>query len=363
MSMVSNTRKMVTMEAKYLFASVALIFIVTAAVLNPAQGPMIELFDYWEHAASINELSNNIFYPQNPLLHSEDANTLRYTPYILLAALLKKIFHLELFATITLLSIASAIVFLIGVYLWSTEYFRDRHVALYVLITLLFFWGQPFNYSNEYSLRFFSYTLFYPSIITFNLSFFGLYWALKFVRYGAVRHFVFYGLIAIFIFVSHPLTGSFFMLCVLIMMITEGSNRLKNIGLYSASLAVIAVVLLVWPYHSFIASVIKSTTTDWYYPFRNYLYRFENIYKMGPALLGLPVILSFLINKKYFFITMGILVCAFIYVTTYFMNIRLGERYLFFCYIFSSSCCRPSPSSTKYVFISSRLGCPNSFLY
>jgi hypothetical protein len=198
----------------------------------------------------------------------------------------------------------------------------------------LFFWGEPFNYSNEYSLRFLSYTLFYPSIFSFSLSFLGLYFVTKYARTGRALFFIFYLLLAIFIFISHPLTGTFFLLCAFVLFFIEGPNRLRNIMLYVLSLVVITVLSLVWPYHSFIESVIKSTTTDWYFPFRNYLYQFHNIYRAGPALLGLLFIPLYLIRKKDYFIVLGCGLCACVYVISNIADIRLGERYIFFTICF-----------------------------
>lgn len=64
------------------------------------------------------------------------------------------------------------------------------------------------------------------------------------------------------------------------------------------------------------------------------LYGTWNIYKMGPALLGLPFIFLLFLRKHYSFISWGFLSCAFIYVFPYFANIGLGERYIFFMMFF-----------------------------
>lgn len=321
-------------ERHYLLVSSLLFLIVGWVAFSEKQGPLIELYDYWEHAACINELSANLLNPPNPLLHIEERNTLRYTPYIFLAALFKKLSHLNLFTVIKILSLTGFLLLTGGIYLWSKEYFQDEKVPLYVLTALLFLWGRPFNYSNEYNLRFLSYTLFYPSIFTFSLSFPGLFFLLNYIRYGKRTYYFLYLLTASFIFVSHPLTGSFFLMCAFLLIITEDKNRLKNCGLYLFGLCIIAVLSLVWPYHSFIKAVVDSTTTDWYFPFRMYLYSPVIIYKMGPALLGLPIVMFLLINKKYYFISGGFVLCSFIYVLSYFLNIRLGERYVFFVMVF-----------------------------
>ena len=332
--MQKQSKPSFTTRRNYFLTSLALVLIISWVSFSTKRGPLIELYDYGEHAASIRELSAYPFSPQNPLLTTDGSTTLRYTPYILLLALTKKVFHLNLFTTINLSSIISFLFLVMGVYLWSKEYFRDRNLPLYVLITLLFLWGKPFDYSNEYNLRFMAYTSFYPSTVTFNLSFLGLYFLLNYVRYGKIRSYVSYVLFAVFIVMTHPLTGSFFLLSSFLLVITERERGLKRLGFYLVTLVIIAVCSLLWPYYSFIDAVSKSITTDWYPAFRMYLYDTRNIYRMGPALLGLPIIVLLFMRKKCCFISYGFLLCSLIYVASYIINIRLGERYIFFTIFF-----------------------------
>jgi len=220
------------------------------------------------------------------------------------------------------------------VYLWSKEYFRDREVSLYVLVALLFLWGKPFNYSNEYNIRFLAYTLFYPSTVTFSLSFLGLYLLLRYVRYETMREYFLYVFLGTFIFSTHPLTGSFFLLCAFLLTVTEGERRIKHLTLNVLSLFIIGLLSVLWPYYPFMDAVIKSTDTSWYFPIRMYLYDVQSIYKMGPALLGLPIVLLLLIRREYPFISLGFLLCSFVYISSYFLNVGLGERCIFFIMFF-----------------------------
>lgn len=322
------------MERNYFIFSLVLILTLVSVSLSSTQGPLIELYDYGEHAACIRELSAHPLSPGNPMLAINGSTTLRYTPYILVIALFKKFLHLNLLTVIQCASLISFFLFIVGVYLWGKEYFKSDILPLYVLITLLFFWGTPFDYSNEYNFRFLMYTSFYPSTFVFNLSFLGLYFLLNYARYQTYRNYLLYLAVATFAFLTHPLTGSFFLLSSFLLSITEGKNKFKNGWLYLLSLLIIAVFSLLWPYYSFMDAVIKSTTTDWYSSFRMYLYEARNIYKIGPALLGLPLIFLFLMKKKYPFISLGFLSCCFIYVLSYGSNIRLGERYIFFVIFF-----------------------------
>ncbi len=324
----------IALDKPYLIASLILLSVISLVLFNGRQGPLVELFDYWEHAACIREMSVHPFSPGNPLLSAGGNTTLRYTPYILVLALVKKLTPLSLNTVITLASLASFFFFAGGIYLWSRAFFQDTKLPLYVVVALLFLWGEPFNYAYEYNLRFLSYTLFYPAIFTLNLSLCGFYCLLRYLRRETITSYVIFLLFASFIFLSHPLTGSFFLLCSLLIVITEGNNRVKHAGIYCASAAVIFLLSLLWPYHPFLTSVVKTATTDWHLFFRMYLYTTRNIYRMGPALLGLPVVFLLLRRGKYPFISWGFILCSIIYLLTYALNIRLGERYIFFSIFF-----------------------------
>lgn len=322
------------MERNYLCAALILLFIVAGVTFGNRRGPLIELYDFGEHAASIREMSGNLLSPANPMLAADGSTTLRYTPYIFMLAWFKHWSRLELFTVIRLASLLSFVLLLAGLYWWGTAYFGDAHVPCYLLLTLLFFWGMPFNYSNEYSLRFLTYSLFYPSTLTFNLSFLGFYLILSYARSEKLRYYFLYLIVAVFIFLTHPLTASFFLVGAGLHVCIEGKKRRIHILLFAGSLFIILAAALLWPYHPFLDSLVASTSTDWYYPFRMYLYEIRNIYRMGPALLGLPVIFFFLIRKKYSFISWGFCLCASIYVLSYIVNVRLGERYIFFTIFF-----------------------------
>ncbi len=318
----------------YLLFSLLLIPLIAWSSLSGRQGPMIELYDYWEHTASIKELASNLLNPSNPFLDLDGSTTLRYTPYIFSLAFIIKLSGCDLSTMLTLISILNFIFLAIGVNLFCKEYFHDSKQPLYTLFTLLFLWGSPFNYSNEYNLRFFSYTSFYPSVVTFSLSFIGFYFFLRFSRDHRLSDYWLYLLFAIFIFTTHPLTGSFFLLGILLLALTEGEKKITTSTFFLVSLFAVIFVTFLWPYYPFLKALQKAVTTPWAQETRVYLYQTRNIYKMGAAVLGLPVIALMILKRKYHFISYGFILCAFIYIVTYKPNIYLGERYIFFSIVF-----------------------------
>ena len=332
--MQKSPKPIKNMDKRYIFFSILLAIGVISTCTTLRQGPLIELYDYWEHAACVREMASNLSNPGNPLLNTTHPDTLRYTPYVLIMALTKRIFNLGLFNTITLFSFLNLGIFLSGIYLWSREYFQDEEMPIYVLVAMMCLWAKPFDYSNEYSMRFLCYTLFYPSIFSFSLGFCGLYLLTKYLHSRQAGTYMAYFICICLVFIAHPLTGSFFLLCSFAMVAAESQKRTLDLLLLFAAFAVTLLLAFIWPYFSFKKAVVSSVTTDWYHLSRLYLYDPHNIYKIAPALIGLPILLIFLLKKRYKFLVAGFLLCSVEYVLSYVLNIRLGERYIFFTLFF-----------------------------
>jgi hypothetical protein len=329
-----QTHSFLNVDSQYLAASLILIVIVSCVLLNGKKGPFIELYDCWEHTACIKEMSRNLLDPRNPFLQIGSETTPRYTPYIFFLALIKNIAGMEMSSLLVMISVINFIILLTGVYLFCEEYFCDKKQPLYTLVTLLFLWGGFFGFSSEYNLWFLSYTLFYPSIVTFTLSFAGLYCFLMFARYNNIPCCLLYFIISVFIIMTHPLTGSFYMLSVFLLAASEGSNLKLNMGIFVLSSLIAFVLLLIWPYYSFLEALYSSVSTPWAEETRMYLYSPSNLYKIGPAILGIPVVIVFLKERRHPLISFGFIICASIYIFSFKPKIFLGERYIFYTIFF-----------------------------
>jgi len=324
--------KIPAVEKTYLICAAALFLAAGCIIFNGKQGSLFELYDFGEHVASIRELSENIVAPGNPLI-ADEKPTLRYTPYIFLLAVVVKCTPITVLWVVKLAALVNVLVFLSGIYLWAKTYFDDEHMPVYVLITFLFLWGKPFGYSNEYSLRFLSYTAFYPSITAFSLGFFGLFALQRAMSCTKKRYYGGYLLLTVFVFLTHPLTASFYLLCSFFIILSRSTARVLHLGLYFSGCAAAVIIACVWPYYPFGDALLKSTTTPWY-DFKGYLYELKNIIRIGPAFLGVPVILFFLVKRRYFFIVCGFAVSVLIYAVGGLLDIYLLDRYVFFCVFF-----------------------------
>ena len=293
--------------------------------------------DFWEHTAALNELSHHLISPKNPQLLS-DASSIRFVPYILILAVFKNITGLNVFTMMSLASIATFLIFSIGLYLFTTEYFNDKNQAFYTIIVMLFFWGIGFGWSNEYSFRLLRLTLCYPSIFAFSLSFSGFYFILKYIKSKNLKYYFYSLVLGFIIFLSHPITGSFFFLAILLLVLSERSDVMTKLTVFG--LPIIVVILsCFWPYFPFIETVSKTgsnlffQTTTFFTP--------TIIYRIGPALIGLPIVLNCFIKKEYKFVYYGFFVFFLIYLFSYISttfgtnyNVTFGARYTFFFLFF-----------------------------
>jgi hypothetical protein len=197
---------------------------------------------------------------------------------------------------------------------------------------MLFFGGTGFGWSGEYSFNLLRLTLCYPSTFSLSLSFFGFYFILRYIKTNNLKNYLFSIVLGIIIFVTHPLTGSFFFLSVVLIGICERRDNLKT------EIAVLCLPIIVfffscfWPYFSIIDLMFSSIgLKEWG---SSQFYSPQVIYQLGPVLLGLPIVFNYIIKNEYKFVYYGFVSCFLIYIVSGIMKISLGSRYIFFFVFF-----------------------------
>lgn len=292
--------------------------------------------DFWEYTAALQELSYNLVSPKNPQLFS-DVPSSRFMPYILILAVIKSITGLNVFSMMSLASIATFLIFSIGLYFFTKEYFNDKNQAFYTLIVMLFFWGIGFGWSSEYSFKLLRLTFCYPSIFAFALSFSGFYFILKYIKSKNFKYYLYSLVLGFIIFLSHPVTGSFFFLAIFLLVLSEKNNVITKLTVFSLPLIVI-IFSCFWPYFSLHELLSKGES-----PFFETAKFFTPtiIYRIGPALIGLPIVLNYCLKKKYKFVYYGFFSFFAIYVFSYISTtlnapytVTFGGRFTFFFLFF-----------------------------
>ncbi|MCK4339943.1 MAG: hypothetical protein KAW87_08165 [Candidatus Cloacimonetes bacterium] len=283
--------------------------------------------DFWEHTAALEELSHNLASPKNPQLLS-DIPSPRYMPYILILAIVKNITGLNVFSMMILASIATFLIFSIGLYFFTKEYFNDKDQAFYTIIVMLFFWGTGFGLSNAYNFNLLKITLCYPSIFAFSLSFSGFYFVLKYIKTKNFKYYFYSLVLGFIIFLSHSPTGSFFFLAILLLVLSERNNIVSKLTVFCLPI-IIVISSCFWPYFSMTDLMFGSMALKAWVPPTTF-YSPHVIYRLGPVLLGIPIVFNYFIKREYKFVYYGFASCFLIYIVSGIMKIPFGERYIFF---------------------------------
>ena len=314
-------------ERKYLLASV-LLFLV-AAVATFSGRLWSEMGDGWEHAASVNELASNLSNPSNPFLAAEGSTTPRFTLYILLLALLKRISTLPVIDLMELAGMFNLLLLVTGIYAFIKTYARNNYQPFFTLIVLLIFWGRGWLYSSEYSLQFLTSSLFHPSVFAFSISFWGWYFFLKFKEGKTGACLVMTALISVLVTSTHPLTASFYFIVIFLLNFHQKKEIIPGFYLIALSFLLSILLMLFWPYFSIVEAFKKGALSGGWYPTGNYFYTHITA-GAGLSLLGIPVAVYYLLRGRHLCVILSFAVSVVIYIASYYADLPLLGRYIYF---------------------------------
>ncbi len=318
-------------ERRYLLAAV-LLFLIAAATTFGGR-PWSEMGDSWEHAASVQELSSHLRNPSNPYLAAEGNTTPRFTLYILFLALAKRVSGLPLINLMELAGMFNLLLLATGIYAFARAYAQNNYQPFFTLITLLLFWGCGWLYSSEYSIQFLTSSLFHPSIFAFSLSFWGWYFFLTFKEGKTATRLLMTAIISLLVTSTHPLTASFYFIVMFVLNFHQRKEILPGAYLITLSFLLSLFLMLFWPYFSIIEAFKKGALSGGWYPTGNYFY--SNIISgAGLSLLGIPVAVYYLFRGRHLCIIGGLVISVFIYLGSYFANLPLMGRYVYFSIFF-----------------------------
>ena len=318
-------------DRKYLLASVLIILLTVATTLCGRLWP--EMGDSWEHAASVNELSHNFINPSNPFLAAEGSTTPRFTLYILLLAILKQISNLSVIDFMELAGLCNVVLLLTGIYFFIKNFTRCNYQPFFTLVTLLVFWGRGWLYSSEYSLQFLTSSLCHPSIFALSISFWGWHFFLNAIKRKSHINSMMTVILSLLIFSAHPLNASFYFIFLFFLSFCEIENIKSGFFIIMVSFVLSILFSLAWPYFSIIEVFEKGSLSGGWYPTGNYLYT-NIIAGAGLSLLGIPVAIYYLFQRRHRIIIFSFLVSSLIYITSYYADLPLLGRYIYFSIFF-----------------------------
>ena len=290
--------------------------------------------DGTEHGAAVRELAKNMVTPEDPMLANHSGNSPRFVPSVLLMAFVMKLLDLDVLVVLKIFLIVYFALFLVAASLFSKEYFDDPGQAPWSVISLLFLWGSGWTGANAYMFSALLYTSYFPSVVSFSLALLALYFQLRFLRYNKKWFLVAEILLGSIAFINHPLTGIFFFICSGLLYLEKKGFNQKALAQYALSAGAALLLILLWPYYSLFATLLKVATGEMgqaadYQITQHYLHS-NFLVRSGPALAGIPCIILFLKRKSYLMLTGGFVIFSLIYLTGYVFRISLTERFVFF---------------------------------
>jgi hypothetical protein len=287
-----------------------------------------------EHGAAVRELAKNLVHPVDPMLANHPGDSPRFVPSIVVMALFMKLLHLDVLVILKIFSTVFFFLFLLAAALFSREYFNDAGQVPWSVASLLFLWGSGWTGANAYMFSALLYTAYFPSVVSFSLALLALYFQLRFLRYNKKRFLVAQTLLGSIVFVNHPLTGVFFLICSGLLYLEKKGVDHKALVQYALSVVAALLLITLWPYYSLFANLLKIVTgemaeTSDYQSTQHYLYA-KFLVRSGPALLGIPCILLFIKQKRFLMLVGGFVIFTLIYLIGYPFRISLTERFVFF---------------------------------
>jgi hypothetical protein len=309
-----------------------------ARVVTLSQGA-----DYWEHSATLRELIEHPFAPQNPHLGSSAASP-RFVPLFILVALIARALHWDALDAMGLVATLNTLLLCGGTFWFFRSYFRDARAALIALVVLFASWYDAWHFSNVYQLKIFFSTAPYPSTTALALSLFGFAFTLRMlrakqVRFGLVGLSFFWALVAI----THPLTALLGFSGAVLLALTEPGVAWKHRLKIAATVPLGLLLSFSWPYFSMrhvlvggshdqveaISRSLAGANAEEQSGKLHQFYRSKGLLRaLGAALLGVPISLYLLVRRQRLFIPLGVLAMGLPFVLNVFVPLPLGHRFI-----------------------------------
>jgi hypothetical protein len=323
--------------------AVALFLWLSGSLLTRPLAASVYDLDTWDHTAALRAWSSDLGSPGNPHLATDDPSP-RYMPYFLPLAITARLLDLDPIAALSLGGIATAALLLAAIFAFHRVYFASAWAPVVGLLVLSSGWGVGWLWSNLYQLRGLFYIVSFPSSFVFALALLSLAVAVQVLR-GArparVSAVLLAALVSLMV-LCHPLTGAFALASLLLLAVTEPGAPLRRRAVVGLAVAVGALAAGAWPFFSLVelgTSVASSAAGvgDDTASRASQLYRRLVFYRpgqvlvtLGPALLGLPVLVHLLRARVQLFIAAGALAMAVPYFANLVVAVPFGHRFLLF---------------------------------
>lgn len=281
--------------------------------------------DFWELAATIRSVAADPVHPENPVFNLPGNTSPRVIPYTLFLGFMMFFTRMNFIATMVFAGIMNYAIFTTGLYKFIYHKFKSRILPSILLASMFLLWGTGFHWANAYQLEVFFVHIHYVGFFVFSIGFYALYFLNRFVGENKPKYLIGYIITSAVAFVSHPITGIFIFLLAFVLAVEY--KGIKRIVLLQLVPVISFLIALVWPYFKYWDVFFAGTTTQWYH---SPMFGTAAVFALGPAVIGFPIALSFLLNKKYPFLTISLILSTLIFLLSAIFKIQIGERFFIF---------------------------------
>lgn len=207
--------------------------------------------DYWDHAAAVRAMTENLRTPAHPLLAGPYTEDRGFNPYLLSLAVVSKTTGLSPFQVLKVGALCNLMLLFAGVYLFVTRSIMTRGAAIWVLVSYLFFWMTRGAMVREWA--------YYPSFFVMSATFLFWYVVVRYLRNGTLTVLCLAIAVGWVLWLSHQLqAGLAFGNGILLAYLEENVSRTRRWTMaWVLPMLVIALGEL-WPYFSSLKYLLRD---------------------------------------------------------------------------------------------------------
>ena len=205
-------------------------------------------YDIWLTAAAIKEVALFSDAMLDPVLPMPVDGSPRLVPYAVGWGWIMRLTGLEAFTIVGIAGAVNVLLLGLGVWLFCRHWYQREQLTYWLLPVMLLVWGSGFGWANAYHLELYLMIAAYVGSFAFSTSLVALALLARYLKGGRVAGLIAYAILAVMVFVSHPITGAFLFAGAGVLVLSL--QRWKQLfALQLVPLAVLGVSML-WPYYN-----------------------------------------------------------------------------------------------------------------
>lgn len=319
-------------ESRFLSRLGIISFYLIAIIIGAQYGIFTELKywvgDFYHHAAFIRQLKTAPFELGNPFFEGPPVYTL-YWPYEYLISLVSNSSGLSPHESLALFGFINLSLLFFTLKKLSSRINPSRLMPPLSLLLILLFWpGDPLNFSSFYSLTTICFVASYPATFAFVLSLNCILIAIA--DHSTLQRKIAISLMAVLVILIHPITFMFLGVTLSSIWLTKWRGSIKEISIPIA-LSFAFLVAYFWPFFPLSELIFGSTFSsdpNGYAVYRKFLERY------WPTFVALPILFLRLKNNPRDFLSLSYFGLYTLYGLGYFLEIwNLGRSIAFIMFI------------------------------